>query len=70
MRGRSPGGRFAVTDVVVHIEGYPDSDDEERADLTARLRADLLAHDLDVAVPAADAPAGAKAAASSGRSSS
>ena len=52
-RGPSPGyGRVAVTDVVVHIEGYPDSDHEERADLTARLRADLLAHDLDAAVQA------------------
>jgi hypothetical protein len=51
-----------MTDVLVNIEGYPDSDDEERADLTSRLRADLLAHDLDVAHPAAEAPAGSKGA--------
>jgi hypothetical protein len=51
-----------MTDVLVSVEGYPDSDDEERADLTARLRDDLLAHDLDVAHPTADAPAGAKGA--------
>jgi hypothetical protein len=62
-RRRARGyGRFAMTDVIVSVEGYPDSDDEERADLTSRLRADLLAHDLDVAHPTAEAPAGSKGA--------
>jgi hypothetical protein len=51
-----------TTQVRVHVAGYPDSDDEERADLTARLRADLLAHDLDVSHPAAEAPPGSKGA--------
>jgi hypothetical protein len=51
-----------MTEVRVQMEGYPDSDDEERADLTSRLRGDLLAHDLDVSHPAAEAPAGSKGA--------
>ena len=51
-----------TTQVHVQVAGYPDSDDEERADLTARLRADLLAHDLDVSHPAAEAPPGSKGA--------
>jgi hypothetical protein len=51
-----------MTDVRVHVAGYPDSDDEERADLATRLRADLMAHDLDVSHPEAEAPAGAKGA--------
>jgi hypothetical protein len=51
-----------VTDVRVEVAGYPDSDDEERADLTTRLRADLEAVDLDVSHPAADAPEGSKGA--------
>jgi hypothetical protein len=51
-----------MTDVRVHVDGYPDSDDEERADLTSRLRADLLAYDVDVSHPATDAPPGAKGA--------
>jgi membrane-associated two-gene conflict system component 1 (EACC1) len=49
-----------MTDVRVHVGGYPDSDDEERADLASRLRADLQAHDLEVARPEAPAPPGAK----------
>ncbi len=51
-----------MTDVRVEVAGYPDSDDEERADLTTRLRADLEAHDLEVAHPSADAPVGSKGA--------
>jgi hypothetical protein len=51
-----------MTDVRVHVAGYPDSDDEERADLATRLRADLLAHDLEVAHPQAEAPPGSKGA--------
>lgn len=52
-----------MTEVLVHVEGYPDSDDEERADLASRLREDLLAHDLEVSHPEGDAPAGSKGAA-------
>ena len=51
-----------MTDVRVDVAGYPDSDDEERADLTTRLRADLEAADLDVSHPSADVPAGSKGA--------
>jgi hypothetical protein len=49
-----------MTDVRVHVGGYPDSDDEERADLASRLRADLQDHDLEVSHPDAQAPPGAK----------
>jgi Effector Associated Constant Component 1 len=49
-----------MTDVRVHVAGYPDSDDEERADLATRLRADLLAHDVEASHPEGPAPAGAK----------
>jgi len=49
-----------MTEVRVHVAGYPDSDDEERADLTTRLREDLLAGQVDVAHPDATAPTGAK----------
>lgn len=51
-----------MTDVRVAVAGYPDSDDEERADLTTRLRADLEANDLEVAHPSAATPAGSKGA--------
>jgi Effector Associated Constant Component 1 len=44
--------------------GFPDSDPEERAELTSRLRDDLLAAEVgSVARPNAGAPAGAKGAA-------
>jgi hypothetical protein len=56
-------GRLGMTDVRVHVGGYPDSDDEERADLASRLRADLQAHDLEVSHPDAQAPPGSKGAA-------
>jgi hypothetical protein len=51
-----------MTDVRVHVAGYPDSDDEERADLATRLRADLLAHEVDVSHADAEAPPGSKGA--------
>jgi hypothetical protein len=51
-----------MTEIRVEVAGYPDSDDEERADLTSRLRSDLLAHDLEVAHPDAPAPPGSKGA--------
>jgi len=54
------GGRI-LQEVRLHIEGYPDSDDEERAELAWRLGQDLSDLDIDeVRRPAADAPAGAK----------
>ena len=56
-------GRIAMTEVRLHVAGYPDSDDADRADLATRLRGDLLAHDVDVAHPQAQAPPGAKGAA-------
>jgi Effector Associated Constant Component 1 len=49
-----------MTDVRVHVGGYADSDDEERAELASRLRADLQAHDLEVSHPDAQPPPGAK----------
>jgi hypothetical protein len=52
-----------MTDVRVHVAGYPDSDAQERAELATRLRADLMAHDLEVSHPETDAPAGAKGSA-------
>ena len=51
-----------MTDVRVEVAGYPDSDDDERADLTTRLRADFEAVDLNVAHPTAVAPDGSKGA--------
>jgi hypothetical protein len=50
-----------MTEVRVHVEGYPDSDDEERADLTTRLRDDMLEQGVeDVSHPETVAPEGAK----------
>jgi hypothetical protein len=51
-----------MTEVRLEVAGFPDSDDEERADLTTRLRADLLAHHVDVSHPQAPAPPGSKGA--------
>jgi hypothetical protein len=51
-----------MTQVRLHVSGYSDSDDEERADLTTRLRADLLARDLAVSYPPAEALPGSKGA--------
>jgi Effector Associated Constant Component 1 len=48
----------------VQVQGLPDSDDEERAELTGRLRDELLRQGVvEVAHPDAQAPAGAKGAA-------
>ena len=45
----------------VHVQGLPDGDDQERAELTGRLREELLAQGVEeVAHPDADAPDGAK----------
>jgi hypothetical protein len=52
-----------MADVLLHVSGYPDSDEQERADLTTRLRDDLLAHDVDASHPPAAAPRGSKGAA-------
>jgi membrane-associated two-gene conflict system component 1 (EACC1) len=50
-----------MTQVRVHVDGYPDSDDEERADLTSRLRDEMLERGVeDVAHPEGMAPDGAK----------
>jgi hypothetical protein len=50
-----------MTQVRVHVDGYPDSDDEERADLAARLRQEMAEQGVeDVAHPEAVAPEGAK----------
>jgi hypothetical protein len=51
-----------MTQVRLHVSGYSDSDDEECADLTTRLRADLLARDLAVSYPPAEALPGSKGA--------
>jgi Effector Associated Constant Component 1 len=48
----------------VQIQGLPDSDDEERAELASRLRDEMLEQGVeDVAHPEVHAPAGAKGAA-------
>jgi hypothetical protein len=53
-----------MTELRLHVRGYPDSDDEERADLAWRLREDLRDHGLDhVSHPSIPGPAGAKGAA-------
>jgi hypothetical protein len=50
-----------LTEIRLHIAGYPDSDDEERADLTSRLREEMVEQGVDdVAHPEAQAPEGAK----------
>lgn len=50
-----------MTEVRLHIDGYPDSDADERAELAWRLEEDLRAAEIDaVSRPAADAPQGAK----------
>jgi hypothetical protein len=53
-----------MTDVLVQVVGYPDSDDEERAELASRLRDELVEQGVDeVSHPDAVAPEGAKGAA-------
>jgi hypothetical protein len=50
-----------MTQLRVQVDGYPDSDDEERADLTTRLREEMVEQGVeDVAHPEAQAPEGAK----------
>jgi Effector Associated Constant Component 1 len=50
-----------VTEVRVHVVGYPDSDDEERADLASRLREDIREHGIDeVSHPPVRPPPGTK----------
>ena len=54
-------GRLAMTEVHLHVVGYPDSDEAERADLAAGLRDEIRARGIDdVAHPEAEAPAGSK----------
>ena len=50
-----------MTQLRVHVDGYADSDDEERADLASRLREEMVEQGVeDVAHPEAPAPEGAK----------
>jgi membrane-associated two-gene conflict system component 1 (EACC1) len=51
-----------MTEVHLHVSGYSDSDDEERAALATRLQADLRAEDLDVSRPPARDVPGTKGA--------
>jgi AcrR family transcriptional regulator len=51
----------AMTQLRVQVQGLPDSDDEERAELTSRLRDEMLEQGVEeVAHPDAQAPEGAK----------
>ena len=50
-----------MTEVLVHVVGYPDSDQEERADLASRLRDEIRDHGIDdVSHPGAEPPPGSK----------
>ena len=50
-----------MTEVLVHVVGYPDSDEEERADLASRLRDEIREHGIDdVSHPPAPPPPGSK----------
>jgi Effector Associated Constant Component 1 len=50
-----------MTEVRVHVVGYPDSDEEERADLASRLREEIRGHGIDeVSHPAVEPPPGSK----------
>ena len=50
-----------MAELRLHVAGYPDSDDEERAELAWRLREELRVHGVDdVSHPSVSAPAGAK----------
>ena len=52
-------GRLAMTEVRLHVVGYPDSDEEERADLAAGLREEIAARGVeDVAHPSMRRAAG------------
>ena len=53
-----------MTEIRLQVLGYPDSDDEERADLAWRLREELRANGVDdVSHPETRPPPGAKGAA-------
>jgi hypothetical protein len=53
-----------MTELRVQVQGLPDSDDEERAELTSRLRDEMIEQGVEeVAHPEARAPDGAKGAA-------
>ncbi len=53
-----------MTEIRLQVAGYPDSDAEERADLTSRLREEIEEHGIDDVVhPAVESPAGSKGAA-------
>ena len=50
-----------MAELHVHVAGYPDSDDEERAELAWRLGEEIREHGIDeVSRPAVRPPAGAK----------
>jgi hypothetical protein len=50
-----------MAELHVHVAGYPDSDDEERAELAWRLREEIREHGIDdVSQPAVRPPPGAK----------
>lgn len=49
-----------MTEVRLHVAGYPDSDDEERADLAWRLREEISDGVEDVSHPSIRPPPGAK----------
>ena len=53
-----------MAQLLVQVQGLPDSDDEERAELTSRLREEMIDQGVEeVAHPDARAPDGAKGAA-------
>jgi hypothetical protein len=50
-----------MAELHVHVAGYPDSDDEERAELAWRLREEIREHGIDdVSQPPVRPPPGAK----------
>ena len=49
-----------MNEVRLHVAGYPDSDDEERADLAWRLREEIAGGVEDVSQPSIQPPPGAK----------
>jgi hypothetical protein len=53
-----------MTEVRLHVVGYPDSDEEERADLASRLEDEIREHGIDdVAHPRGRPPPGSKGSA-------
>jgi Effector Associated Constant Component 1 len=53
-----------MTEVRLHVVGYPDSDEDERADLASRLEDEIREHGIDdVAHPQGRPPPGAKGSA-------